>query len=132
MLNDFLAKYMASSLHTIVEVDQTLPSIVYKISIPMTDENWAKYNQLLSVFGLANGMHGMLAGGAGEFDKYTYQVGECVTREEHIEGWRVLSYAATRGLDIEALSQELVGVWRGDWVDGGSGYASGGVGDEEK
>jgi hypothetical protein len=131
MLVDFLAKYMAPSLHTIVEVDQTLPSIVYKISIPMTDEDWAKYNRLLTVFGQANGMHKMLTGGAGEFDKYTYQVEQGVTREEHIEGWRVLSYAAERGLDMEALSQELVGVWRGEWMERGRGYAGGVPGEEE-
>jgi hypothetical protein len=125
MLDDFLAKYMAPSLHTIIEMDQTIPSIVYKISVPMTDENWAKYNQLLSVFAQAKGMHEMLAKGPDAFDHYTYQVEPDVTLGEHIEGWSVLSYAHEHGLDMETLSQELVGLWKEVWIEGGSGYVGG-------
>lgn len=121
-LHTFIDKYMGESLRTIVQRDVILPEIVYKISIPMTDTNWAKYKQLLSVFGFANGVHEMLAKGSDDFDKYTYMV-DSETSKEHLEGWKVLASAGTRGIGMEMLSQELIRVWKGSWIYSGSGYA---------
>ncbi|RMZ73899.1 carbohydrate-binding module family 35 [Pyrenophora seminiperda CCB06] len=69
LLFDFLDKYMAEELHTVVERDAVFPNLVYKVGIPMTDENWKKYNQVLTVFGFANGVHEMLAVGAEIFNQ---------------------------------------------------------------
>jgi hypothetical protein len=128
MLYDFIDSFMADSLHTVVERDPIIPSIIYKVSIPMTDENWTKYNQVLSVFGHAKGVHQMLASGSGEFDKYTMHIDPVHTSEDHIEGWRVLASAKEREMNLESMAQELLLVWKGMWIDGGSGY----VGTEEK
>jgi hypothetical protein len=122
---------MAPYLHTVIERDPYIPSIVYKISILMTDENFAKYNQLLGVFSQAKDMDKMLAKGRSDFDHYTYNIVDGVTREEHVEGWRVLKYAKERELSLEELSQELVCVWKGVWIAGESGYA-GAVGEYEE
>lgn len=86
----------------------------------MTDADWAKYNQLLSIFGFASGMHAMLAVGSDEFDNYTYVVDG--TSAEHVEGWQVLASASKRDLDMAILSRELVQAWKGMWVEGGAGY----------
>ncbi|KAF7674341.1 hypothetical protein GT037_008107, partial [Alternaria burnsii] len=93
--------YMAESLHTVVEGDGILPNVVYTISIPMTDANWAKYKQLLAVFGFASGMDAKL---------------------EHVEGWKALASASKRDLDMAILSPELIQIWKGMWVEGGAGY----------
>jgi hypothetical protein len=74
----------------------------------MTDVNWTKYNQLLAVFGFANGVHKMLAAGSDEFDNYTYVVDG--TSAEHVEGWKILASASDRDLDLRTLSRELVQV----------------------
>jgi hypothetical protein len=120
-LYNFIDSYMADSLQTVVERDGILPNVVYKVSIPMTDANWVKYNQLLTIFGFANGVHDMLAGGSDEFDKYTYVVDG--TGAEHVKGWKTLASSSERELDMETLSQELVQVWRGMWIGSGAGYA---------
>ncbi|KAG9196651.1 hypothetical protein G6011_01772 [Alternaria panax] len=120
-LFSFIDSYMSDSLHTVVERDGILPNVVYRVSIPMTDANWAKYNQLLDVFGFARGMHAMLAVGSSEFDDYTYVVDG--TSAEHVEGWKVLASASERDLDMAILSQELVQVWKGMWIVCGAGYA---------
>ncbi|KAF1836772.1 hypothetical protein BDW02DRAFT_614463 [Decorospora gaudefroyi] len=124
MLHEFIDSYMADSLHTVIERDATIPAIIYKSSIPMTDENWRKYNQLVAVFENARGMHEMIAKGSTDFDKYTYIVDSVHAREEHTEGWRVLADAVERGRDTQALLQELVQIWRGMWTEDGSGYTS--------
>ncbi len=120
-LNNFIDSYMADSLQTVVEHDGILPNVVYKVSIPMTDADWVKYNQLLTIFGFANGVDDMLAGGSDEFDNYTYVVDG--TGAEHVEGWKVLASASESDLDMAKLSQELVQVWRGAWIGSGAGYA---------
>jgi hypothetical protein len=88
----------------------------------MTDVNWAKYNQLLAAFRFASGMHAMLAVGSDEFDNYTYVVVDGIGAE-HVEGWKVLASASERDLNMAMLSQELIQIWKGMWVDGGAGYA---------
>jgi hypothetical protein len=122
MLYNFIDSYMADSLHTVVERDTILPNIIYKVSIPMTEDHWTKYNQLLAVFGQAKGMHEMLAVGAAEFDRYTYIVDPRHTSEEHVEGWRALAQAGQRGMDMDALARELVQVWKGTWIEGAARY----------
>jgi hypothetical protein len=115
----FIDSYMADSLHTVVERDGVLPNVVYKVSIPMTDANWVRYNQVLAIFGFANGVHDMLAVSSDVFDQYTYVING--TSAEHVEGWKVLAGSSERNLDIKTLSQELVQVWKGMWIEGGSG-----------
>ncbi|CAN9426019.1 unnamed protein product [Alternaria alternata] len=83
----------------------------------MTDANWAKYEQLLAVSGFASGMDAMLAVGSDKFDNYTYVV------DKHVEGWKALASASKRDLDMAILSQELIQIWKGMWVEGGVGYA---------
>jgi hypothetical protein len=86
----------------------------------MTDANWAKYKQLLAVFEFANSMNAMLAVGPDKFDNYTYVVDS--TSAEHVEGWKTLASASKRDLDMATLSQELIQIWKGMWVEGGAGY----------
>jgi hypothetical protein len=68
----------------------------------MTDANWAKYSQLLAVFGFVSGMHAMLAVGSDEFDNYIYVVDG--TSAMHVEGWKVLASASEKNLDMIMLS----------------------------
>ncbi|RAR01747.1 carbohydrate-binding module family 35 protein [Stemphylium lycopersici] len=102
-LHTFIDKYMGESLRTILQRNVILPEVVYRISIPMADTNWAKYNQVLSVFGFANGADEMLAKGSDGFDKYRYMV-DGKTSNEYIEGWKVLASAGARGIGMEMLS----------------------------
>jgi hypothetical protein len=95
----FIDSYMADSLHTVVERDRVLPNVVYKVSIPMTDANWVRYNQVLAISGFANGVHDMLAVGSDVFDQYTYVINR--TSAEHAEGWKVLARSSERNLDIK-------------------------------
>lgn len=121
LLYNFLDMYMADELHTVVERDSNLPNVVYKVSIPMTDSNWEKYNQVLKVFGFANGVHKMLATGAQSFDKYTYAIDEN-TDEEHVDAWKAILGARSGTLDAQQLAQELVHVWEGTWLTNQSRY----------
>ncbi|RYO24371.1 hypothetical protein AA0113_g12621 [Alternaria arborescens] len=86
----------------------------------MTDANWARYEQLLAVFGFASGMDAMLAVGSDKFDNYTYVVDS--TRTEHVVGWKALASASKRDLDMAILSQELIQICKGMWIEGGAGY----------
>jgi hypothetical protein len=90
----FIDSYMSDSLHTVVERDGILPNVVHRVSIPMTDANWAKYSQLLAIFGFASGMHAMLAVGSDEFDNYTYVVDG--TSAMYVKGWKVLASASEK------------------------------------
>lgn len=83
----------------------------------MTDANWAKYKQLLAVFGFASGMDAMLAVGSDKFDNYTYVVDS--TSAEHVVGWKALASASERDLDMAILPQELIQIWKGMCVEGG-------------
>ncbi|RYO22772.1 hypothetical protein AA0111_g9248 [Alternaria arborescens] len=108
----FIDSYMAESLQTIVERDGILGNVVYA--------NWARYEQLLAVFGFASGMDAMLAVGSDKFDNYTYVVDS--TRAEHVVGWKALASASKRDLDMAILSQELIQICKGMWIEGGAGY----------
>lgn len=65
-------------------------------------------------------MDAMLAVGPDKFDNYTYVVDS--TSAEHVEGWKTLASASKRDLDMATLSQELIQIWKGMWVEGGAGY----------
>jgi hypothetical protein len=64
----------------------------------------------------------MLAGGSDEFDKYTMRVDPIHTAEDQAEGWRILASAKEREIDLESVAKELLLVWKGMWIEGGSGY----------
>ncbi|KAE8866233.1 hypothetical protein PTNB29_03380 [Pyrenophora teres f. teres] len=114
LLYTFLDMHMADELHTVVDRDIHLPHVVYKVSIPMTDLNWAKYNQVLAVFGFPNAVHEMLAQGAQSFDHYTYVIDGTVDWA-HAQAWAIM-VSRLKGVDIDRLANEIMEVWGRMWT----------------
>lgn len=70
-LDNWLDAKMPEALHTVIERDAIIKKVVIIISIPMTNEDWLNYNQVLPFFPDALDMHNLLAQGKDEFDQVT-------------------------------------------------------------
>ncbi|KAH8731532.1 hypothetical protein GQ44DRAFT_722495 [Phaeosphaeriaceae sp. PMI808] len=68
---DWLDSKMHEHLNQVSSQDEILPSVVYSISIPMTDEDWLNYNQALVHFPKAHHLHNLLSFGQKNFDEVT-------------------------------------------------------------
>ena len=112
-LTEFLDKHMADELHTVIERDAIIHNIVYKVSIPMTDDHWKLYSQVLSRCKQPLELHELLARGKNEFDHFSGLETPNVSlslREAH----RVLAYGTSIGMDLEQILAELVKINRRD------------------
>ncbi|KAF2134111.1 hypothetical protein P153DRAFT_363102 [Dothidotthia symphoricarpi CBS 119687] len=67
----FLDDAMPVELQTPLSYDPILPEVVYSVSIPMTDKDWADYQQAVSVFPRVAAFSGTLAVGEVAFDQVT-------------------------------------------------------------
>lgn len=112
---------MADKLHTVVECDPIIPGIVYMVSIPMTDEHWDMYNQVLARGGRALEVHQMLASGKNEFDRWSGSTDPLLTLQQRGAHTFLMSGAST-GRSLEEGMVELVEAYRGMWMTSGSGY----------
>jgi hypothetical protein len=70
-LGNWLEAKMPKALQTVVERDAMIKEVVFIVSIPMLDEDWLNYNQVLPFFPDALDMHNLLALGKDELDKVT-------------------------------------------------------------
>ncbi|KAF1845587.1 uncharacterized protein K460DRAFT_430504 [Cucurbitaria berberidis CBS 394.84] len=122
LLVKFIDKHMADGLQTVIEQDPIIPGVVYMVSLPMTEEHWQMYNQILSRCGHALGVHEMLATGKDGFDHWSGSASPHLTPEQR-EAYRVLVSGASAGLDLEEFMAELVKDQRWMWIMADSGYA---------
>ncbi|KAF1914856.1 hypothetical protein BDU57DRAFT_501562 [Ampelomyces quisqualis] len=68
---DWLEAHMHESLHKVHERDEMLPEVVYTVKVPMTDTDWANYNQALAYFPDARDLHNLLTRGKEQLDQVT-------------------------------------------------------------
>jgi hypothetical protein len=71
LLDDWLDDHMHWSLHQPVDMDGMIPSIVYTVKIPMTDDHWANYREALGHFPDARDLHNLLVKDKDELDQIT-------------------------------------------------------------
>ncbi|KAH7391706.1 hypothetical protein BKA66DRAFT_568121 [Pyrenochaeta sp. MPI-SDFR-AT-0127] len=117
----FIDMYMAEELHSVVERDPIVPGIVYKVSIPMTNENWQIYNQVLARCDRALGVHEMLAVGRDQFDQWSGSTDREVPKDQQ-RAHNVALQSAVAELNLEELHAALVKEYQDMWVHDGSRY----------
>ncbi|CAO2648752.1 Nn.00g097010.m01.CDS01 [Neocucurbitaria sp. VM-36] len=122
LLATFIDTHMADSLHTVVQRDAIIPSIVYMVTIPMTDEHWEMYNQVLCRCGRALEVHEMLSVGRDMFDQWSDPTAPPLNMAQRDAYMRLESGVAT-GQSLEEVLTELVQDHRWMWMTAGSGYA---------
>lgn len=121
LLANFIDTNMADKLHTVVERDPIIPCIIYMVSIPMTDEHWEMYNQVLSRCDRALQVHQMLAGGKDEFDHWSGSTDSRLTLQQR-GAYTFLASGASTGRGLEESLVDLLEAYRDMWMTSGSGY----------
>lgn len=114
-----LDKHMADELHTIIEQDPFIPGVIYIISIPMTDENWQTYNEVLNNHKRAAAVHQLLAVRNDKFDSYS---GIERTPFELREDYQVLERGIASGHNLESISARLITGLKDALKFAGAGY----------
>lgn len=71
LLGEWLQEKMPQAFETVVDSDEVIPEVIISVSIPMTQENWQNYNEVLPHFKDALDMHNALTCGSDEFDQVT-------------------------------------------------------------
>jgi hypothetical protein len=68
VVDEFLSVHMHESLHVVIERDEVIPSVVYRVKVPMTEQHWLDYNTILAQFKQACDLHNALCAGKEDFD----------------------------------------------------------------
>ncbi|KAH5970564.1 hypothetical protein HBI85_075400 [Parastagonospora nodorum] len=71
LLGEWLQENMPRTFETVLDRDEVIPEVIISVSIPMTQEHWENYNQVLPHFKDALDMHNALTCGSDEFDQVT-------------------------------------------------------------
>jgi hypothetical protein len=71
VVDEFLSVHMHESLHVVIERDEVIPSVVYRVKVPMTEQHWLDYNTILAQFKQACDLHNALCAGKEDFDSVT-------------------------------------------------------------
>jgi len=71
LLGEWLQEKMPRAFETVLDSDQIIPEVIISVSIPMTQEDWQNYNEVLPHFKDALDMHNALTCGSEEFDQVT-------------------------------------------------------------